>query len=117
MSVEGQSDSIVGEIENMVRSYIEKVIVFIDSYSCWSFWSLVDIVNCTSLCATLTVDFYLSFTLSFGGNLPLVICAHLRYNLAKNAVSIHNVNVELFFFAAKYHYSCCLPCQSGHCNL
>jgi hypothetical protein len=53
----------VGEIENMVRSYIEKVIVFVDSYSCWSFWSLVDLVNCTSLCATLTFDFYLSVTL------------------------------------------------------
>jgi hypothetical protein len=29
MSAEGQSDSIVGDIENMVRSYIEKVIIFI----------------------------------------------------------------------------------------
>jgi hypothetical protein len=63
IAIEGQSDSIVGEIENMVRSYIEKVIVFVDSYSCWSFWSLVDLVNCTSLCATLTFDFYLSVTL------------------------------------------------------
>jgi hypothetical protein len=33
MSAEGQSDSIVGDIENMVRSYIEKVIIFIPVYA------------------------------------------------------------------------------------
>jgi hypothetical protein len=46
IAIEGQSDSIVGEIENMVRSYIEKVIVFVDSYSCWSFWSQLHFPMC-----------------------------------------------------------------------
>lgn len=137
--IEGQPDSIVHEIENMVRSFIEKVLynnpctffslllMTTSSTFSWIKWWLV-IMHKLRIWSSILIQFSLYFSMhQFTFTVIFVFCyvlfsfvkvmLELSFMCKYLCINVMHNNDSVFFFLAQLHHPCNFSSQSGSCNI